>query len=168
MTRDAGEWGVLKLPRNQSRRGNRGSGEPYAVISCTYWFGEGGTGDPVMGDRPLLYGLYVDHTTIYRWVQHYAPELEKRSRPHLKACNDSWRVDETYIKIKKVWTYLYRAVDSEGNTLEFLLSPTRDAQAAQRFFLKALHCPAGSAPQTPPVEKQVTRSTTPADPDATQ
>ena len=68
----------------------------------------------------------------------YAPELEKRCRPHLKACNDSWRVDETYIKIKKVWMYLYRAVDSDGKTLEFLLSPTRDAEAAKRFFCKAL------------------------------
>jgi hypothetical protein len=48
-------------------------------------------------------GLSVDHTTIFRWVQHYAPELDKRSRPHFKACNDSWRVDETYIKVKKVW-----------------------------------------------------------------
>ena len=78
-------------------------------------------------------GLQVDHTTIYRWVQHYAPELEKRARPHLKATNDSWRVDETYIKIKKTWTYLYRAIDSQGNTLEFLLSATRDAEAAERF-----------------------------------
>ena len=67
-------------------------------------------------------GLQVDHTTISRWVQQYAPELEKRCRPHLKAPNDSWRVDETSIKIKKTWTYLYRAVDSEGNTLEFLRS----------------------------------------------
>ena len=108
-------------------------------------------------------GLRVDHSTIYLWVQRYAPELEKRCRPHLKACNDSWKVDETYIKVKKVWMYLYRAVDSEGNTLEFLLSPTRDAEAAKRFFVKALHCPAGSAPQTPTVEKQVTQSTTPAD-----
>jgi transposase, IS6 family len=83
-------------------------------------------------------GLQVDHTTIFRWVQHYAPELEKRCRPHLKACNDSWKVDETYIKIKKIWMYLYRAVDSQGNTLEFLLSPTRDTEAAKRFLLKAL------------------------------
>jgi transposase, IS6 family len=113
-------------------------------------------------------GLSVDHSTIYRWVQRYAPELEKRCRPHLKACNDSWRVDETYIKIKKVWMYLYRAVDTFGNTLSVLLSPTRDAEAAKRFFVKALHCPAGSAPQTPTVEKQVTQSTTPADPDAAQ
>ena len=83
-------------------------------------------------------GLHVDHTTIYRWVQHYAPEIEKRCRSHLKATNDSWRVDETYIKVKKMWTYLYRAVDSQGNTLEFLLSPTRNALAAKCFFSKTL------------------------------
>src|SRR5215472_10176884 len=93
-------------------------------------------------------GLSVDHTTIYRWVQQYAPELERRCRPHLKGTTDSWRVDETYIKIKKVWMYLYRAVDSEGNTLEFLLSPTSDAEAAKRFFCKALRSCVGSTPQT--------------------
>jgi transposase, IS6 family len=100
-------------------------------------------------------GLHVDHTTIYRWVQHYAPELEKRCRPHLKACNDSWRVDETYIKIKKAWMYFYRAVDSEGNTLEFLLSATRDAEAATRFFVKALHSTICSAPQARPAQEQM-------------
>jgi transposase, IS6 family len=100
-------------------------------------------------------GLSVDYTTIYRWVQRYAPELEKRCRPHLKACTDSWRVDETYIKIKKTWMYPYRAVDSEGSTLEFLLSPTRDAQAAKRFLVKALHATACSAPQARPVQEQV-------------
>src|SRR6476619_156342 len=52
-------------------------------------------------------GLQINHSTIYRWVQKYAPGLEKRSKPHLKATNDSWRTDETYIKIKEVWTYLY-------------------------------------------------------------
>src|SRR5436853_353360 len=88
--------------------------------------------EEMMGER----GLHIDHTTIYRWVQHYAPELEKRCRPHLKATNDSWRVDETYVKVKKAWMYLYRAVDSQGNTLEFRLSPTRDAQADKRFFAK--------------------------------
>jgi transposase-like protein len=94
-------------------------------------------------------GLHVDHTTIYRWVQRYAPDLEKRCRPHLKACNDSWRVDETYVKVKKTRMYLYRAVDSEVNTLDFLLSPTRDAEAAKRFFLKALHSTASSVSLTP-------------------
>ncbi|GHO60397.1 hypothetical protein KSB_88720 [Ktedonobacter robiniae] len=90
-------------------------------------------------------GLAVDHTTISRWVQRYVPELNKRCKPHLKGTNDSWRVDETYIKIKKTWTSLYRVVDSHGNTLEFLLSPTRDAEAAKRFFLKALQSLARSA-----------------------
>lgn len=83
-------------------------------------------------------GLGVDHTTIYRWVQHYAPILEKKCRGKLKPTSDSWRVDETYIKAKVQWMYLYRAVDSDGNTVEFMLSPTRDATAAKRFFRKAL------------------------------
>ena len=98
-------------------------------------------------------GLLVDHTTIYRWVQKYAPELEKRSRSHLKATNDSWRTDETYIKIKKVWTYLYRAVDSEGNTLEFMLSTTRDAGAATRFFRKTLAAAHTITPRVITVDK---------------
>ena len=61
-------------------------------------------------------GLHIDHTTIYRWVQHYAPELEKRGPPHLKATTAKWRVDETYVKVKKVWMYLYRTVDSSSET----------------------------------------------------
>src|SRR2546421_1997556 len=68
--------------------------------------------------------------------------------PHLKATTDSWRVDQTYVKVKKVWMYLYRAVDSEGNTLEFLLSATRDAEAAKRFFVKALYATASSTPSS--------------------
>ena len=79
-------------------------------------------------------GIEVDHTTIFRWVQDYAPELDQRIRPHLLATNDSWRVDETYSRIKGKWRYLYRAVDSEGNTLDFMLSPKRDAKAAKHFF----------------------------------
>ena len=98
-------------------------------------------------------GLHIDHTTIYRWVQHYAPELEKRCRPHLSATSDSWRVDETYVKVKKVWMYLYRAVDSQGNTLEFLLSPRRDSETAKRFFAKALAAPHSSIPRVITVDK---------------
>jgi len=93
-------------------------------------------------------------------VQRYAPELEKRSRPCLKATNDSWRVDETSIKVKKVWVYLYRAVDSEGHTIEFLLSPTRDAEAAKRFFCKALTSIVRSLSQVWPVTEQVDQPTT--------
>lgn len=64
-------------------------------------------------------GLTVDHTTVYRWVQTYARELDKRCRPYLRSTNDSWRVDETYIEVKGEWKYLYQAVDSLGNTLDF-------------------------------------------------
>jgi len=66
-------------------------------------------------------GLYADHVTVWRWVQRYAPELERRLRRHLKPTNDSWRVDETYIRVKGKWRYLYRAVDSSGATVYFLL-----------------------------------------------
>jgi transposase-like protein len=83
-------------------------------------------------------GLSIAHTTIMRWVHQYGPELDERVRRHLKPTNDSWRVDETYIKVKGQWMYLYRAVDSEGNTIDFYLSESRDKQAAKRFFKKAL------------------------------
>jgi transposase-like protein len=98
-------------------------------------------------------GLHVDHTTIYRWVQRYAPELEKRCRPHLKGTTDSWRVDETYVKIKGTWMYLYRAVDSQGKTLEFRLSATRDAEAAKQFFAKALGASHTVTPRVITVDK---------------
>ena len=92
-------------------------------------------------------GLAVDHTTIYRWVQAYAPELEKRCRPHLRPTNDSYRVDETYVKIKGKWYYLYRAVDSTVQTIDFMLSAKRDARAAKRFFRKMLKSPSHSSPR---------------------
>ena len=83
-------------------------------------------------------GLEADHTTIWRWVQRYGPELEQRLRRHLKPTNKSWRVDETYIRVKGRWCYLYRAIDSTGATIDFLLSALRDAAAAKRLFRKAL------------------------------
>jgi transposase-like protein len=83
-------------------------------------------------------GIQVDHTTIYRWVQAYAPELDKRCRPRLSPTNDSWKVDETYVKVKGKWKYLYRAIDSNGHTLDFMLSAKRDKKSAQRFLEKVL------------------------------
>jgi DDE superfamily endonuclease len=68
-------------------------------------------------------GVEVDHTTIFRWIQVYAPEIEKRIRPHLRPCNGFWRMDETYIKVKGRWSYLHRAIDSRGQTIDFLLQP---------------------------------------------
>ncbi len=98
-------------------------------------------------------GVTVDHTTIFRWIQAYAAELEKRIRPQLRLSNGSWRVDETYVKVKGRWTYLYRAVDSRGQTIDFLLSAKRDAEAAKRFFRKALGQPHTVNPRTITVDK---------------
>jgi len=83
-------------------------------------------------------GLEVDHSTVFRWVQRYAPEINKRIRQHLKMSGTSFRVDETYIKVGKTCKYLYRAVDKEGSTIEFMLSAKRDVAAAKRFFKKML------------------------------
>ncbi len=83
-------------------------------------------------------GLEADHTTIWRWVQRYGPELDQRLRRHLKPTNKSWRVDETYIRVNGRWCYLYRAIDSSGATIDFLWSALRDAAAAKRLFRKAL------------------------------
>ncbi len=83
-------------------------------------------------------GLDVDHSTVFRWVQRYAPEINKRIRPYLKMSGTSYRVDETYIKVGKSCKYLYRAVDKEGQTIEFMLSAKRDVSAAKRFFKKLM------------------------------
>ena len=83
-------------------------------------------------------GISVDHVTLWRWVQRYAPELEKRLRKLLKPTNNSWRVDETYLRLKGKWRDMYRAVDSTGATLDFLLTAKQDAEAANRFLAKAL------------------------------
>jgi IS6 family transposase len=98
-------------------------------------------------------GVSISHTTIMRWVHQYAPEIEHRIRPHLKPVNDSWRCDETYIKLKGHWTYLYRAVDSTGKTIDFMLSEKRDANAVERFFQKALSSDHVQTPRVITVDK---------------
>jgi transposase-like protein len=88
----------------------------------------------MMGER----GIALAHTTILRWVQRYVPEFEKRWSVYARPVGGSWRCDETYIKVKGRWTYLYRAVDKQGLTVDFLLSERRDVAAAKRFFRKAM------------------------------
>ena len=92
-------------------------------------------------------GLSVDHVTIWRWVQHYGPILNQRMRREIRHPNRSWRVDETYVRVSGMWTYLYRAVDSSGETIDFMLSPKRDLTAAKLFLRQALSNPGVSRPR---------------------
>ena len=84
-------------------------------------------------------GLKVDHSTLNRWVIEYAPQLEKAFRKRYKRpVGSSWRMDETYVRVKGQWMYLYQAVDKEGNTIDFMLSDKRDELGARAFFRKAI------------------------------
>ena len=85
-------------------------------------------------------GVLVDHATINRWVLKYAPQLEEAFHRRKRLVGHSWRMDETYIKVKGQWDYLYRAVDKGGQTIDFLLTPQRDERAAMRFLTQAIRC----------------------------
>jgi IS6 family transposase len=98
-------------------------------------------------------GLFIDASCIWRWVQAYAPELDRRCRQHLKPTKKSYRVDETYIKVKGKDRYLYRAVDSTGQTIDFLLTAKRDAGGAKRFFQRALQSAGNPLPRVINVDK---------------
>lgn len=123
------------------------------ILLCVRWYLKYSLSYRNLEEIMMERGLSVDHTTIYRWVMIYAPEIEKKSRKYLKPTNDSWRVDETYIKVKGKWKYLYRAVDSNGQTLDFMFSAKRDSQAAKRFFKKVLKVRHNRQPRVINVDK---------------
>jgi len=83
-------------------------------------------------------GYNVDHSTVQRWVVHYAPRIEQAFRQNKKPLGHRWRLDETYLKIRGEWKYLYRALDKQGHTVDFLLTAKRDKKAAGRFLNKAI------------------------------
>jgi len=107
-----------------------------------------------VGEMMRERGLDVDHSTVFRWVQRYAPEINKRMRPHLKMSGTSYRLDETYVKVGAGWKYLYRAVDSHGQTIEFMLSAKCDVPAAKRFFKKLMRADHRRLPFTVGTDKR--------------
>ncbi len=110
------------------------------ILGCVRWYCKYGISYRELEEMMLERGFEVDHTTIYRWVQRYAPEMEKRLRYFWKPTRGlSWRADETYIKVKGQWKYLYRAVDKRGHTIDFYLSHRRSLRAAKTFLAKALN-----------------------------
>jgi putative transposase len=83
-------------------------------------------------------GISVDHATIHRWIIRYSPELLDRFNSRKRTVTGKWHIDETYIKVRGRWMYLYRAIDSNGDTVEFWFSERRNLAAANRFLRKAL------------------------------
>lgn len=112
--------------------------EKSLILVCFRWYIRYALSYRDLVEMMLERGISVSHTTIYRWVVCYGRAFEKRVKPYLRQTRGSLKVDETYVKIKGQWTYLYRAVDTLGQTIDFYLSPTRDAEAAKKFFRKAL------------------------------
>ena len=127
--------------------------QPEIILLNVRWYCRYGLSYRDLEEMMAERGLSVDHSTINRWVLQYGPELDKRCRPHLRSTNDSWRVDETYVKVKGVYKYLYRAVDSRGQTLDFMLSAKRDAKAAKRFLKKVLKARHTQTPRVINVDK---------------
>lgn len=108
------------------------------ILQCVRWYCKYGLSyrevEELMSER----GIEVDHTTIFRWVQHYGPELAKRLHRYRPYLGGSWHVDETYVKVGGQWKYLYRAITKDGHTVDFLLAPTRSTAMAKRFLSKAI------------------------------
>ena len=120
---------------------------------CVRWYLRYPISVAQMGEMTAERGLSISASCIWRWVQIYGPELDKRCRRHLKPTNRSWRLDETYIKVRGQERFLYRAVDSTGQTIDFLLTAKRDAAAAKRFFRRALGQTGNPMPRVINVDK---------------
>ncbi|UUZ77150.1 IS6 family transposase [Polaromonas sp. P1(28)-13] len=108
------------------------------ILVCIRWYAAYPLSYRHLEDMMQERGVFVDHSSINRWAIRFLPTLEKVFRKHKRPVGVSWRMDETYIKVKGIWKYLYRAVDKEGKTVDFLLTAKRDKAAAMRFFDKAM------------------------------
>ena len=108
------------------------------IVLCVRWYLRYKLSTRDLVEMMAERGVVLVHTTIRRWVQRYVPEFEKRWSQYARPLGGSWRCDETYIRVKGRWTYLYRAVDKVGRTVDFYLSERRDVNAAKYFFRKAM------------------------------
>jgi len=129
--------------------------ESEIILLCVRWYLKYPLSYRMLVDMMVERGLPVSHTTIMRWVHQYAPIIDARLRKFLKPTNDSWRLDETYLKIKGKNAYLYRAVDSNGNTIDFFVSKHRAKDAAKKFFKKSLQAQHNQKPRVITIDKYV-------------
>jgi IS6 family transposase len=118
------------------------------ILVCVRWYCKYGISYRDLEEMMSERGVTVDHTTLFRWVQHYAPVMEKRIRWYQRYTDASWRVDETYVRVGGEWAYLYRAIDKNGEIIDFMLSPRRTAKSARRFLGKALKLREECPPET--------------------
>jgi putative transposase len=121
------------------------------ILMCVRWYVAYPLSLRQLEEMVAERGIAVDHSTVHRWAIKLLPVLEKAFRRHKRPVGKSWRMDETYIRIKGEWKYLYRAVDRDGNTIDFLLHAKRDKVAAQRFFEKAIN--QSGVPETVTIDK---------------
>jgi transposase-like protein len=108
------------------------------ILLCVRWYCKYGISYRDLAEMMQERGVEVDPSTIFRWVQRYAPEIEKRVRQHQGFRSGSWRVDETYVRVGGRWQYLFRAVDKHGQLIDFMLSDRRNTRAAYRFLRKVI------------------------------
>jgi len=121
------------------------------ILVCIRWYAAYPLSYRHLEEMMQERGVFVDHSSINRWAIRFLPALEKVFRKHKRPVGVSWRMDETYIKVKGIWKYLYRAVDKESKTVDFLLTVKRDKAAVMRFFDKAMQT--NSVPAKVPMDK---------------
>jgi IS6 family transposase len=141
----------MPITPNDPFKGRQHPGE--VDILCVRWYLRYPLSYEHVAELLAERGVEMDASCIWRWVQAYASELNKRCRPFLKPTNKSYRIDETYIKVKGQDKYLYRALDSTGQTIDFLLTAKRDAAAAKRFLVKAIDASGNPMPRVINVDK---------------
>ena len=121
------------------------------ILTCVRWYGAYPLSLRHLEEMMAERGVSVDHSTVHRWAIKLLPVLEKAFRRRKQPVGKSWRMDETYIRVKGEWRYLYRAVDKDGNTIDFLLRAHRDKTAARRYFEKSIA--QNGVPETVTIDK---------------